>query len=45
MLEVLRRPSMSPRHVCIAKHSELQPTSAGLGEDDPLIHRPFDVAQ
>ena len=33
------------RHICIAEHSELQPTFAGLGEDDPLIHRPLDVAQ
>ena len=39
MPEVLRR------HVCIAEHSELQPTSARLGEDDHLIHRPLDVAQ
>ena len=34
-----------PCHVCIAEHSELQPTPAGLEKNDPLIHRPLDVAQ
>ena len=34
-----------PCQVCIAEHSELQPTLAGLWEDDPMIYRPLDVAQ